>query len=179
MAKALFGIVAWLAFAVPAFAIAPHPAPKWVQLDSQQQEILAPLAKDFDSLTDFRRNKWILIAKRYPSMKIEEQQRLQTQMRAWAGLSQQERRLARENFKKINKLPPDKQKTVKQKWEEYQHLPESERRKLAESGAKPLRHSASAKTLPAPKTSPPSPTDSSIGPANPSAPSANSQPPAK
>jgi hypothetical protein len=181
MAKALLaGITLWLALACPAYAIAPEPAPKWAQLSSQQQEVLAPLAKEFDTLTTFQRKKWVLIARRYPTMKPEAQQRLQTQMRTWAGLSQQERRIARENFKKINTLPPDKKLTVRQKWEEYQRLPESEKRKLAESGAKPPHEPAAKKaTPPAPPTLPPAPPAAQSAPAIPPAPATAPPVPAK
>jgi hypothetical protein len=165
MAKALLGIVVWLALACSAYAIAPEPAPKWAQLNSQQKEVLAPLSKDFDSLTDFRRKKWVGIARRYPTMKPEEQQRLQTQMRTWAGLSQDERRRARENFKKINTLPPEKKLTMKQKWEEYQRLPEAEKRRLAQSGAKPPAGPVIKKPSPPPQTVAPTPPVSTNPPA--------------
>jgi hypothetical protein len=105
-------------------------------LSEQQKQVLAPLAPEFDSLTEFRREKWLRIARRYPTMKPEEQQRLQTQMRTWAGLTHEQRLIARENYKKISKLPPEKKLAIKQKWEEYQRLPEAEKRKLAESAAK-------------------------------------------
>src|SRR5476649_1464402 len=107
MAQAFLGLIALfcsLSFASPAYAIAPEPAPKWVQLNSEQQKILAPLANDWDGagFTDFRRKKWMGIAKRYPSMNPEEQQKLQTRMREWASLTQEQRRRARETFKTID-----------------------------------------------------------------------------
>jgi len=68
MAQARIGIIALslsLFLACPAYAIAPaDPAPKWAQLNSEQQAVLAPLAKDWDDFTDFRKKKWIGIAKR-------------------------------------------------------------------------------------------------------------------
>jgi hypothetical protein len=158
MAKAFLAIAFSLALACSAHAVAPEKAPKWAQLNSQQQAILAPLGKDWDSLSDFRRKKWLGIAKRYPDMKPEEQQRMQTRMREWASLTPQQRRLARENFKKIEKLPPEKKQTVKEKWEEYQRLPEEEKRKLEKSGGKPpSKPAVSAAPAPPGTTAPSSP----------------------
>ena len=149
MAKALLAIALCLSLVCSAHAVAPEKAPKWAQLNSEQQVILAPLAKDFDGLTDFRRNKWIGIAKRYPKMTPDEQQRVQMRMREWAGLTREQRRLARENFKNIEKLPPEKKQTVKEKWEEYQRLPEEEKRKLAKSGGKPPAKPSTPAPVPA------------------------------
>jgi len=118
-------------------------------LSEQQKQVLAPLAPEFDSMTEFRREKWVRIARRYPMMKPDEQQRLQTQMRTWAGLSQEQRRVARENYKKLSKLPPEKKLAMKQKWEEYQRLPDDEKRKLAESAGK-TPSGAAGKKIPPP-----------------------------
>lgn len=171
MAKAFLGVIALafsLSFASPALAVTADPAPKWAQLNSEQQTVLAPLANDWDGFTDFRKKKWIGIAKRYPSMRPEEQQNLQRRMRAWSSLTQEQRRRARETFKTIDKLPVEKKLTVRQKWEEYQKLPEAEKRKLAEQGSRPPpapalrapRGSGKNTARPAPATSPGSPATS-------------------
>ena len=96
--------------------------PEWAQLTPEQQQILAPLANDWKNLDDRRRKKWLLLAKRYPKMKLEQQQRLQAQMRHWAELTPEQRRLARENYKKLAKQPPEKREAVKEKWRERQRL---------------------------------------------------------
>ena len=41
-------------------------------------------------------------------------------MREWAKLTPEQRRVARENYKTIKKLPPEKRKEVKAQWQEYQ-----------------------------------------------------------
>jgi len=138
MAKALFAVALWFALASSAHAVAPEKkAPSWLQLSSEQQQVLAPLSTEWDKLDDFGRKKWLGIAKRFPTMKPDEQQRVQNRMHKWATLTPQQRRVARENFKQIEKLSPDKKQTVREKWEEYQRLPEEEKRRLAKSGAKP------------------------------------------
>ena len=42
------------------------PQPGWSQLTAQQREILAPLSRDWDSLENIRKRKWLAIADRYP-----------------------------------------------------------------------------------------------------------------
>jgi len=121
MAKALAILTLWLCIAFSAFAAtADKKQPDWSQLTPDQQRVLAPLAEDWKNLDDRRRKKWLLTAKRYPTMKPEEQQRLQTQMQDWIKLTPQQRRVARENYKKLAKQPPEKREVVRKKWDEYQ-----------------------------------------------------------
>jgi hypothetical protein len=123
MAKALAALIFALCFALSAFAAtAEKKQPDWTQLTSEQQQILAPLAGDWNNFNDRRRTKWLLLAKRYPKMKPDEQQRLQMQMKDWAKLTPEQRRIARENYKKLAKQPPEKREVVKQKWQEHQKL---------------------------------------------------------
>ena len=77
-----------------------------------------------------RRKKWFGIAQRYPKMKPAEQQRVQQRMIDWVRLSPQQRREARENYRKIGKLAPEKKADLAQRWAEYQALPEAERNSL-------------------------------------------------
>ena len=112
-----------LCIALSAFAAAPEKKqPDWVQLTPEQQQILAPLASDWNNFDNMRRRKWLLLVKRYPRMKPEQQQRLQTQMQQWANLTPAQRQIARENYKKLAKQPPEKREVVKQKWRERQKL---------------------------------------------------------
>lgn len=121
MAKALATLTLWLCIALSAFAAAADKKqPDWTQLAPEQQQILAPLSSEWNNFDDRRRKKWLLLAKRYPKMTPEEQQRLQTQMKDWAKLTPDQRRIARENYKKLAKQPPEKREVVKQKWQEHQ-----------------------------------------------------------
>jgi len=130
------------AFAEPPVEVARKPAPKakpaakakaqvrpaWAELTAEQQKILAPLKADWESLeTTERRRKWIGIAKRYPTMKVEEQERVQRRMQAWAKLTPEQRRLARENYKRLAKQAPQQRGNLREQWAEYQSLPERER----------------------------------------------------
>ena len=111
-------------------AVAAQPAakPLWADLTPAQQQALAPLAGEWDALDVFRKNKWLAIGNKFASMKPEEQQRVQERMRDWIKLTPEQRRMARENFVRAKKLNPD-QKSAQ--WEQYQQLPEEEKKKLA------------------------------------------------
>ena len=121
MAKALAALILGLCFALSATAAsADKKQPDWAQLTPVQQQILSPLANDWNKLDERPRKKWLLLAKRYPKMKPEEQQRLQTQMKDWAKLTPAQRTIARENYKKLAKQPPEKREALKRKWREGQ-----------------------------------------------------------
>ena len=89
--------------------------------------ILAPLKADWENLDPDRRRKWIGIAKRYPRMKPEQQERVQRRMQSWAALSPEQRRQARENYKRIAKQREEKRQLLRERWAEYQALPPHER----------------------------------------------------
>lgn len=99
------------------------PRPLWSELSPKQQAVLAPLAADWDSLDTTRRKKWVTIANRYPKMKPDAQQRLQTRMQAWAQLTPAQRRVARENYKALRQLPRPQRGELRQKWQQHQQSP--------------------------------------------------------
>jgi hypothetical protein len=129
------------AFAEPPVDVARKPAPKakpaakakaqvrpaWAELTAEQQKILAPLKADWESLEPERRRKWIGIAKRYPTMLVREQERVTRRMQVWAKLTPEQRRHARETYKQITKVAPEKRGRLREQWAEYQSLPERER----------------------------------------------------
>ncbi len=130
MAKTLIAIILCLSFVAPAAAAAPQqpqaaaqpkPAkPAWAELTPAQQQVLAPLKDDWQEIDTLRRGKWVRVADRYPKMKPDEQQLLQTRMKEWATLTPEQRRIAREKYQTIKKLPPDERAKVKSKWQQYQ-----------------------------------------------------------
>ena len=105
MVKTLVAIVLGLCLVAPVIAAAPvqpkavaqtKPAkPEWSELTAPQQMVLASLKDDWKELDSVRRAKWVKVANAYPKMKPEQQQRLQTQMRDWAKLTPEQRRVAR------------------------------------------------------------------------------------
>jgi hypothetical protein len=108
--------------------------PAWAELTAEQQQILAPLKADWESLGPERRRKWIGVAKRYPGMTKQSQERVQRRMQTWAKLTPEQRRQARETYKQIVKVPPEKRANLRQQWAEYQQLPEHERENLVAPG---------------------------------------------
>lgn len=106
--------------------------PLWKELSAPQRVALDPLKLEWDHLDAARKAKWIDIANRYSSMKPDEQQRVQERMRAWVKLTPEERRVARENYTLSKKI--DKTQKASQ-WEQYQQLPDDEKRKLAADAA--------------------------------------------
>lgn len=156
MAKALAALTLGLCIALSsAFAYAAAAGkkpPDWSQLTPEQQQILAPLAGDWNNFDDRRRKKWLLTAKRYPKMKPEQQQRLQTQMQDWAKLTPEQRRIARENYKKLAKQPPEKREVVKQKWREHQKLKQATPKNAPPAPAAPGSDKAVPPAAPAGQT---------------------------
>jgi len=174
MAKALFAVALWLCTSLSVLAATPQKKPPtWGELTQEQQQILAPLAGDWDNLEPVRKRNWIGIAKRYPKMKPDEQARVQRRMQAWVKLTPKERQAARERYKKMEKLPPEKKQGLKQQWEEYNRLPEQERRKLGSTPRKPAAPTRPAKSPaePAPQpTAPPALSEERVSPVAPTAP---------
>jgi len=122
---------------VPGYAFTSQQVqPAWSELDANQQKILAPLATRWDGMDNFRRKKWLAIAQRYPSMGPEEQIRTQHHMAEWVKLTPEERKLAREKYKLIQRTSPEKKAGIKQKWQEYQGLPENEKLRLKVEAAR-------------------------------------------
>lgn len=147
--------------------------PFWKGLTPQQQQVLAPLSAEWDGYTARGRKRLIALADRYPHLKPEEQARVTARLKAWAALSREDRDKARENFRKVRKLPPEKQAEVKQKLQaerDAQKKRETLRREAHEHAAKRLPVPAAAPLAPkppAPKESAPAtaPTDANATPA--------------
>ena len=110
--------------------------PGWVALTPEQRTILAPLEKEWGQMDAFRRKKWIGIAERYPEMNATEQASMQRNMREWARLAPEERRIAREKYKTLSRVSPEERQFVKQKWEEYSQLTDAEKERLRSKAPK-------------------------------------------
>ena len=123
-------ILASLLLAAPAWSQVRN-GPKWAELSVAEKQVLAPLQPEWDSWDLLRKNKWLAMAKRYPTLGAGEQQRIHEQMQGWAKLSTAERNAAREKFKGLKQLPPDARRELPNKWMEYQSLPPTERQELS------------------------------------------------
>jgi len=129
MAKALAALTLGLCIALSAFAAAADKKPPdWSQLTPEQQQILAPLSSDWNNFDEPKRKKWLLLAKRYPKMKPEAQKRVDNRMQRWAKLTPAQRWEAREQYRSIGKVAPNRRDELRRHWAEYQALPPHEKR---------------------------------------------------
>lgn len=129
-------------------------AGRWSRLSAGDQAILAPLKDDWAELSADQRLKWLELSLRFPSMAVDEQQRVQDRMAQWARMTPAERGAARLNFQEIRQFSA---KERLEQWEAYQGLAPQERKDLAikaqaavQSPAVPKRSESSA---PVPKSS--------------------------
>lgn len=106
--------------------------PLWRSLTPAQQVALQPLQGEWDQMDGVRKQKWLQLANRFAGMKPEEQQRVHDRMREWVKLTPAQRELARETYARARKIAPE-QKAAS--WENYQLLPEDQKKKLAASAA--------------------------------------------
>lgn len=139
-------------------------AQKWKDLKPEEQNVLAPLQQDWQTLTDLRKRKWREIAAKYPAMPPDQQKNLQDRMAGWAKLTPDERRKAREQYNELKTLPPEKRAAVPQKWDEYRNLPPEKREELRKKAAdtKPVGSPAAAPKTGSPKAAPIAPSPAPI-----------------
>jgi len=135
----------------PTAIIGTPPQPDWLQLSRAQQDILAPLANDWDGLDSIARKQWLGIAERYPAMPAARQQRVQARMHKWAAMTPDQRAQARQFYKNFKQLPEEKKQEIREKWKTYRNLPAEERQRLREK----RRATQSAETTS--DTAPPAP----------------------
>lgn len=107
--------------------------PNWKDLSTAQQQALAPLSTVWDGLDNFHKAKWLVMARRFPAMKPDEQNRIQERMRAWVALTPEQRRVARESYARAKKLDTNQKS---EQWQQYQQLPEEQKKTLAAEAAK-------------------------------------------
>ncbi len=101
---------------------------RWSRLSAGDQAILAPLKDDWSELNADQRLKWLELSLRFPSMAVDDQQRVQDRMAQWARMSPAELGAARLNFQEIRQLSA---KERLEQWEVYQGLAPQERKDLA------------------------------------------------
>jgi hypothetical protein len=119
--------------------------PRWLALSAAQREALRPLEEDWAGIDGARKQKWLEIAARFPSMSTVERSRLQERMSEWARLTPSQRGETRANFQQAARVvPQDRQ----QQWEAYKALPDAERTRLATqaAAARPSAAPTSAKS---------------------------------
>lgn len=135
-----------LFWALPSHAASPQPAPPasapavpkaevrplWSELTPMQKDVLGPLAAQWPQFDSNHKAKWIAISNKYPSLSPEKQKKFKESIADWAKLTPEQHRMARENYVRAKKLDAD-QKAAQ--WQQYQQLPEEQKKKLAEDAA--------------------------------------------
>ncbi|MEN3110353.1 DUF3106 domain-containing protein [Uliginosibacterium paludis] len=122
--------------------------PSWKQLNAQQRTALAPLAREWNRMSDASREKWLGIAQRFARMSDIEQARMQDRMRDWVLLTPAQRDLARIQYKQLHTGSSDQQKLLEEKWREYSALPEEEKQRLR-GGGRPVVKAPAPTPVPA------------------------------
>ena len=92
--------------------------PTWGALTPAERQVLAPLVHEWPQLSRDQRRHLIRAADHYYKMKPAAQARFQKRLHAWATMSPEQRRVARENYLKYKALPPKVQQSLRQKWAE-------------------------------------------------------------
>ncbi len=135
--RALFAglILTFSLLSLPQAAVPELRQPAWADLSLEQKQILSPLSRDWDKMEAFRKKKWLGIAKRYPTMKPQEQARVQRRMQDWVSLTPEQRTRARTQYKSLKTAPIEHKEAIRKKWDLYKELPDEEKKRLAEKAA--------------------------------------------
>lgn len=92
----------------------------WAQLTEQQRGVLAPLKNEWDALRPWQREKMLDIAREYPKMDAQKQQRVQRQLVKWSRMTPYERENARKRYQQFQSLTPEKKEALRKQWKEHQ-----------------------------------------------------------
>jgi hypothetical protein len=101
---------------------------RWQKLKPAQREALKPLQQEWSGIDAPRKQKWLDLAERMPSMPADERARVQTRMSEWARLTPGERGQARLRFQEAKQIPASDRVM---RWEAYQALSPEQKNALA------------------------------------------------
>jgi hypothetical protein len=136
--------VAWSQPGTASAAVASRPEAgiRWSELTPAQRTALKPLERDWSTIDTDRKQKWVQIAGRMPSMPPAERERVQARMTEWTRLSPQQRGEARLAFEQAKQVSPQDRHA---QWEAYQALPAEQRRQLQARAVPPARPPAASR----------------------------------
>lgn len=86
----------------------------WAKLTPAQQEILRPIAAEWDKLPNKLQKNLLYAAERYPSLTPDEKLRFNDKLKKWSKLTPEQRKRAREKFQAFSKVPEAEREKVKQ-----------------------------------------------------------------
>ncbi|WP_370264391.1 DUF3106 domain-containing protein [Limnobacter sp.] len=108
----------------------------WRALSPKQQELLAPLQDDWDSMSDVQQERWLKVGRKYESEPADKQAIMRERVESWAGLSPKEKAAARENYKALQEK---RQGERNSSWNSYQSLDPQKRDEFKAKHGKPGR----------------------------------------
>ena len=117
---------------------------RWQALTPVQREALGPLEKEWPGIDAPRKQKWLVIADRYPALPAPERTRITERMTEWARLTPAERGEVRLRYQEARQVPAPARSA---RWEEYQNLPADAKQQLA---ARAAASAVSTKPVPSP-----------------------------
>ncbi len=109
--------------------VAQADGPAWSSLTPGQQSALAPLKSEWHGIDATRKQKWLDIAARFPSMPADERERLQERMTQWVRMTPDERGRTRLQYQEVRKIKPQDRQT---RWDDYMALPMEARQALSQ-----------------------------------------------
>ena len=75
---------------------------------------MAPLASEWDTVTENQQQHFIELAKLYPKLDPVQKQRLHERLARWGKLTPEQRKQAREKFQAFSAVPEEDREKVKQ-----------------------------------------------------------------
>lgn len=94
-------------------AASPLANPRWDQLDSEQQTVMAPLAAEWDRYAPDKKKDLLSIVPEYRKLDAAGKLRLQSKLKTWSDLTLEQRQQIRDNWKTLQSLPPaDREKAI-------------------------------------------------------------------
>lgn len=127
------GLALCLALSLQANLAAAASLVPWAKLGQEKQEILQPLAAQWDTLSPKLQKNLLHAAKRYPGLTREEKQRFKDKLEKWSKLTPEQRKRAREKFHAFSKVPAVQREEVKQMVRQQQ----AKKSEIAASGVAP------------------------------------------
>jgi Protein of unknown function (DUF3106) len=112
-------------------SLIPLAEPLWLDLTAPQQNFLKPLQAQWYALSATERKSWVSLADKLPKMNPAAQKKAAARVNEWAALSQEQRRLARENYRLAQNLPKEEREA---QWEKYRSMTPAQRSVLRSAG---------------------------------------------
>jgi hypothetical protein len=92
-------------------AASPEP---WNTLTPAEQQALAPVQPQWNTLPEKAQHNFRHLAQQYPKLTADEKRRFSSRLATWASLTPAQRQAAREKYRAFSQVPIDKREQVKQ-----------------------------------------------------------------